>query len=29
MSAMPKDLRSAGRIELDGTIVQQDGVWTE
>jgi aminopeptidase len=24
-----KDLRSGGRIELDGKIVQKDGVWTD
>jgi aminopeptidase len=23
-----KDLRSRGRIELDGEVVQEDGVWT-
>jgi aminopeptidase len=24
---MVKDLRSAGRIELDGEVVQEKGVW--
>jgi aminopeptidase len=24
-----KDLRFGGRIELDGKIVQKDGVWTD
>ena len=23
-----KDMRRGGRIELDGVVVQQDGVWT-
>jgi aminopeptidase len=26
---MVKDLRNGGRIEVDGTTVQQDGVWVE